>query len=672
MSGKKDVKLQIDRLREQIRYHDRLYYGKSQPEISDKEYDDLMRRLQELEQANPGLITPDSPTQRVSGEVSESFSPVAHKQKMFSLDNTYSLEELREWEKKVKRMLKKDGELSYIVELKIDGVSCSLLYENGSLIRGATRGDGSMGEDVTANIRTIVSLPLKLSSEGLPSFCEVRGEVYMNKNDLKRINAGRLERGEPPFANPRNAASGSLKLLDPRLVSRRGLKCFIHSFGWIEGGYFDSQKDFLDNVGSWGLPVNPHNQYCSSLEEVLEYCRKWEKERERLEYEVDGVVVKINDFSLQQSLGATLKSPRWAVAFKFPAHQATTRVLKIDFGVGRTGIITPVAFLKPVECGGVTIRRATLHNFDEIKRLDVREGDAVLIERAGDVIPKVVKVISSQRKKYKVRKISVPKYCPVCASKVAKEKEEEVYWYCINPDCPARIKGSLFHFGSRAAMDIQGLGESVIEEIVSRGLVTSLADLYNTISKEKLLGLPLFKEKKAEKLLQAIKESRGRGLDKFLYGLGIRHVGEKSARILALKYGNIAALMKAGQEELQSIPEIGPIVAASVFSFFSLPKVKSMIDSFKKAGLTLRVAATTSENEKFAGKVFVFTGELKNLSRVQARDKVERFGGRWASTVSRNTDFVVAGKNPGSKFEKARQLRVAIIDEKEFLRMSGS
>lgn len=664
MANKAAVKREIEKLQEEIRRHDRLYHVLNEPEISDKEYDNLFKKLEKMEEQFPDLITPDSPTQRVSGGVLEGFATVTHKALMLSLDNTYMVEELMEWEQKLKRMLKKSVSLEYVAELKIDGVSSSLLYENGMFIQGATRGDGRRGEDATSNIRTISSVPLKLTGRDIPESIEVRGEIYMDKKEFEKINEERIKKGASPFANPRNATSGSLKLLDPRLVRARNLKCFIHSFGWIKGYTFKTHFEFLEKIKHWGLRVNPHNQYCVHLKEVIDFCNKWQEMRDDFNYEVDGVVVKVNEFTLQRALGATLKSPRWAVAYKFPAHQATTEVKKIEYGVGRTGIITPVAVLEPVECGGVTISRSTLHNFDEVERLDIREHDTVLVERAGEVIPKIVKAILSKRKK-SAKKISVPSRCPVCGMKVSKEKEEEVYWYCINPDCPARIKGSLLHFGSRGAMDIQGLGESVVEDLIQHKLVKSLADLY-TLKKEDALTLALFKDKRAQNLIDAIQKSKTRGLAHFLYGLGIRHVGEKAARVLADEFKNVDRFFTLKESDLEAIPEIGPTMAESIVKFFSLPKVKKMIQAFKKSGVASKKERARLAQNILRGKTFVFTGELKSFTRAEAQTTVEQLGGQWSSSVSTNTGFVVIGKNPGSKYEKAKKLGVSVINEEEF------
>ncbi len=659
----------IEELRNMIRYHDWRYYVLSDPEVSDKEYDDMVKELKELEEKYPQFVTPDSPTQRVSGGVISGFPTVRHKVKMLSLDNTYSEEEVWEWERKLKRILKKDVDLDYTAELKIDGVSCSLLYRRGVLALGSTRGDGQIGENITENLKTVKSIPLKLLGNDVPFQIEVRGEIYMEKSDFERINREKIKKGESPFANPRNAASGSLKLLDPSLVSKRNLKCFIHSFGWIEGGKFHSHVQFLDKIRQWGLRTNPYNKYCKNLSEVIKYYNFWVSKKDELEYEVDGIVIKVNDFNLQRTLGVTLKSPRWAVAYKFPAHQATTVVEKIDFSVGRTGIITPVAILKPVECGGVTISRATLHNFDEIERLDVREGDTVLIERAGEVIPKIVKVIFSKRVK-KTHKVVPPKRCPVCNSKISKEKEDEVYWYCINPDCPARLKESILHFASRGAMDIEGMGESVVEELVNRGMVRSLVDIYK-LRKEDFHKLPLFKEKKTQNLYTAIAKSKERPLSRFLYGLGIRHIGEKAASLLTQHYPDIDKFFELRKEDFERIPEIGSIMAQSLVDFFSQARVKKMMLEFKKLGLNLKEERKI-KSDKLKGKSFVFTGELDSFSRLEAQRIVEEMGGRYSSSVSRNTDFVVVGRNPGSKLQKAEKLGVRILNEEEFKKMIGA
>ncbi len=667
MENPETVKKEIEKLKKEIRGADYKYYVLSQPEISDKEYDVLLKHLKSFEEKYPQFLTPDSPTQRVSGGILEGFATVKHEIKMLSLDNTYSVEELKDWETKIKKMLKGNFQLHYVVEPKIDGVSCSLIYKSGMLTVGATRGDGEVGEDVTANIRTIKSIPLKLIGQNIPQLLEVRGEIYMDKKELEIINKVRLKNGEQLFANPRNAASGSLKLLSPSLVAKRNLNCLVHSFGLSRGAEFKTHRDFFEKVKNWGLRVNQHNKFCTNLDEAIDYCMKWEGKRDALSYEIDGMVIKVDDYKLRDILGTTMKSPRWAVAYKFPAHQATTVVEKIEFSVGRTGIITPVALLKPVECAGVTISRSTLHNFDEIKRLDVREKDTVLIERAGEVIPKIIKVISSMRPAH-IKKIQVPKQCPVCRQPISKEKEEEVYWYCINANCPAKIKQSLLHFASRTCMDIEGMGESVIEELVNRGYVKSLADIYN-LKKEDLLKLPLFAEKKAINLIAAIEKSKNRPLSRLFYGLGIRHIGEKAAALLTAKYNNINKFFTLKTGDLEKIPEMGPVMAESVVNFFFLRQTRKLINEFKNAGLNLQEEKRQIKTTVLTGKTFVFTGELESLSRDEARRLVESLGGKWSSSVSKSTDFIVVGKDPGSKYKIAKELHLTILNEDEFKRL---
>ncbi|MDD3295905.1 MAG: NAD-dependent DNA ligase LigA [Candidatus Omnitrophica bacterium] len=661
--GSKDIKTDIEVLRRKIRRADYHYYVLSDPEISDKEYDLLLENLKILEKKNPELITVDSPTQRVSGGLLKGFSSIRHKVKMLSLDNTYSIQEIDAWNEKMERFLERKVSSGFMVEPKIDGVSCSLIYEKGLFILGATRGDGERGEDITANLKTIKSIPLRLEGD-FPPLIEVRGEIYIEKKDFEYLNKEKANYGEPPFANPRNAASGSLKLLDSALVSRRKLKCLIHSFGRVEKHEFFSHKEFLAKVSGWGLPVDSHSKYCSSLQEAKDYCFYCQEARDSFAYEVDGMVIKIDSLILQKELGSTSKSPRWAVAYKFPAHQATTVIKRIDFGVGRTGIITPVAILEPVECAGVVIARATLHNFDEIKRLDVRQGDTVLIERAGDVIPKIIKVIFSKRNG-KEKKPLIPKSCPECSGEVAREKEGDVYWYCINPDCPAQLKRSLLYFASRPAMDIEGMGQSVVEELVDRKVVKSIADIY-TLTKKDFLNLPLFKDRKAAKLVEAIEKSKHRPLYRFICGLGIKHVGEKVAFILSEKFLALDDISRARENELTDIAEIGPVMASSIVSFFASSKVKKMLDKFRKSGLSLSQKKKITKETFFSGKTVVFTGEMEGLTRHQAEAMLRERGGKASSSVSSRTDFLVAGKNPGSKYDKARKIGVRILTEKDF------
>ncbi|MFA6384708.1 MAG: NAD-dependent DNA ligase LigA [Candidatus Omnitrophota bacterium] len=662
MTGQ-DIKNKIEGLRERIREHDYMYYVLSQPVISDKEYDDLMAELVGLERAYPQYEAADSPGVRVSGGILEGFDTVAHGQKMLSLDNTYSYEGLREWETRVVKGLSGES-IAFVVELKIDGLSANLSYRKGSLATAATRGDGDKGEDVTGNIKKIRPIPLRLRGADIPEFIEVRGEVYMDKNDFERLNRQRQDLGDILFANPRNAASGSLKLLDSALVAQRKLDFFAHSLGLYNGKTLKTQWEYLAQLKTWGIRVNPLSKLCKDMDAVIAYCASIQEKRDTLPYEIDGVVVKVNDLRQQQVLGATAKSPRWAVAYKFPARQATTDILKIRLNVGRTGVITPSADLKPVECSGVTIKSATLHNFDEIVRLGVREGDRVLIERAGDVIPKIVKVVEHLG----ARSFDIPVSCPVCRGMVVKEKEEDVAYRCINPSCPAQLERGILHFASRSAMDIEGMGESVVEQLVRFKLVKNYADVFR-LTKKDLAQLDLFKEKKTGNLLAAIDKSKAAPLSRVIFALGIRHVGEKAALVLAGKFLTMDALIKAGKDDLESIHEIGPVIAGSVVDFFSQTQTKELIRGLKKHKINLTESAVKARKNGFTGKKVVFTGELSSYSRSEAEELIRLSGGQSSSSVSVETSFLIAGDHPGSKFEKARHLGVTIIDEGEFKRL---
>jgi DNA ligase (NAD+) len=664
MSNKSEVKKKIEDLRNKIRQHDYRYYVLSQPEISDKEYDDLMRQLKDLEEKYPQFKTEDSPTLRVSGGILEGFETVKHKQKMFSLDNTYSFQELKDWDERVRKGLGYTDKVEYVVELKIDGVSANITYEKIKLTIGATRGDGETGEDVTANIKTIRAVPLVLMGEDMPEFVEIRGEVYMDKKDFVLLNKEREKKGEVLFANPRNAASGSLKLLDTSIVAKRRLNFFAHSLGEYRGPSILSHWDFLQKLKSWGMPINPESKLCKNLTQVIDYCKVWQEKRDKLTYDIDGIVVKVNSLIQQKRLGFTLKSPRWAVAYKFPARQATTHVLDIVTQVGRTGVITPVAKLEPVECSGVIIKHATLHNFDEIKHLNVKVGDRVLIERAGDVIPKVVKVVESKGKK----PFAIPKTCPVCEGKVVKEKEEDVAYRCINPSCPAQLERGLLHFASRSAMDIEGMGEAVVNQLVQLKLVRNYADIYKLKEKD-LFKLELFKDKKVKNLLKAIEKSKSQPLSRLIYALGIRHVGEKAAFVLASRFKTMDNLLAAKKEDLDTIYEVGPVLTESIIDYFSCPSTKKLIEELRKAGLNFKEEVFAVKKTALTGKTVVFTGELESYSRIQAEELVRKLGGNPSSSVSKNTDFVVIGENPGSKYDKAKKLGVKIINEKEFMEM---
>jgi DNA ligase (NAD+) len=660
----KNIEEEIEDLRKKIREHDYKYYALSQPEISDREYDLLMRKLKELEDKHPEFRSDDSPTVRVSAGILTGFDTVAHGERMFSLDNTYSFQELREWEERVYRGLGRDSAVQYVVELKIDGVSANITYLGGKLSVGSTRGDGQAGEDVTENIKTIRAIPLILRGSNLPRFIEIRGEVYMEKSDFLALNKEREKEEGVIFANPRNATSGSLKLLDRSLVLKRRLNFFAHSLGAHKEFGLSRQWEFLGQLKEWGMRVNPQSRLCKDMDEVIAYCSSWQEKREKINYDIDGVVIKVDSFEQQKKLGVTLKSPRWAIAYKFPAQQATTEVLDIKINVGRTGVITPTAELRPVECAGVTISHATLHNFDEIKRLNIKKGDRVLIERAGEVIPKVVKVVKSLGKE----SFKVPLVCPVCKGKVVKEKEEDVAYRCINPSCPAQIKRSLLHFASRSAMDIEGMGEAVVEQLVDLKLISNIADIYKLTARD-LSRLDLFKEKKIKNLLLGIQKSKGQTLSRLIYALGIRHVGEKTAYVLAREFRNMDNLLSARKETLDVIYEVGPVLASSIRNYFSQTQTRNLIKELTSLGLDLKEEVLPVKVTPLSGKTVVFTGELKEFSRKQAEELLRKNGGFSSPGVSKKTDFLVAGDNPGSKYNKAKALGINIIDEEKFKEM---
>lgn len=670
MSELNKIKKEINRLREDIRHHDHRYYVLNEPEVADAEYDQLMRELKSLEEKHPNLKSFDSPTQRVGENPVKGFKPVKHKLPMLSLDNAYTFTEIKAWAKRVYKGLAGE-KVEYITELKFDGTSASFNYQNGSFIFGLSRGDGRAGDDISSNLKTIRTVSLKLipSKEyPVPEDIEVRGEVYMEANDFARLNKERAGKGENLFVNPRNAAAGSLKLLDPKVTAGRNLKNVIHSFGYLgPARTFSTHGQFLAAAKSWGLRISPHSKLCSSIEQAIEECQRWEKKRHSLDYEIDGMVVKVNDLSQQRRLGHTAKSPRWAIAYKFLAQQATTILKKIDVQLGRTGVLTPVAILEPVECGGVTISRATLHNFDEISRLDARIGDRVILERAGEVIPKIIKVVKSVRQG-RPKAFCIPAHCPVCKGKIVKEKEQEVAYRCPNPLCVAQLERGLIHFACRTAMDIEGMGRAAVEQLVEKKLIKNFADIY-TLTEEKLLQLDLFAQKKAEGLVVAIKKSKQQPLSRLLFGLGIRHVGQKAAYVLAHKFGSLDKLREARQDELQDIAEVGPIMAGSIAAFFRSHQAKDLIDAFKKAKLSMREPITSGGHRDLAGKIFVFTGELRDFTRIQAQELVRELRGNYSSGVSKNTDFLVTGKGPGSKYNQAKKLNIKIINETEFRKM---
>jgi len=661
------AKTEINKLRKELDHHSYRYYVLDDPEISDAEYDRLFRKLQKLEAEFPDLVTPDSPTQRVGAEPLEEFETVTHTIPMVSLDNAFDDTEMRDFDERLRNLLEVD-EIEYTVEHKLDGTAVELVFENGVFVLGSTRGDGFNGEGITQNLKTIKSIPLRLRTDEIkaPQRLEVRGEVFYPVADFKKLNERRAKAGEPVLINPRNAASGSLRQLDPKLTAERPLDIFIYGLGQVVGREFKSQWEALQTFKKWGLRVNPHTQLVRGIEQVLRVYREFGEARESLPYEIDGTVVKVNRFDQQRLAGMKTRSPRWAIAYKFPAQQETTKILNIIAQVGRTGTITPVAIMKPIMVGGVTVERATLHNQDEIDRLDVRIGDTVVIQRAGDVIPDVVKVITSKRTG-KEKKYKLPKKCPVCGAGVVRLEGEAAH-RCENINCPAQVKESIRHFASKLAMNIDGLGEKLIEQFVDKGLIKSYGDLY-FLKKEKLAELERMAEKSAQNIIDAIDKSREVDFARFLYALGIRHVGEHMARLLARKLGSLDKLIKAGEEKLMEIHEVGPQVAQSIVRFFGEKKNLQAIERLKKGGVKIREAAKVVADQRFAGKTFVFTGALEKFSRDEAEAMVDARGGRASGSVSKKTDYVIAGPGAGSKLAKAKELGVEVISEDEFLKM---
>jgi DNA ligase (NAD+) len=651
MSG---ANAEIERLREEIREHERRYYVLDQPTISDAEFDGLMRRLQELERQHPDQITPDSPTQRVGGRPAEGFPTHKFDRPMQSLENAYSEEELREWHTRVLQ-LSGQKEMEYVAELKIDGLSVALIYKDGVLVKGVTRGDGTTGEVVTSSVRTIRSIPLRLRK---PESVEVRGEIFLSLRAFHQLNEEREQAGELQFANPRNAAAGSLRQLDPNVTARRPLNFF--GYGAIPTRPFQSEN--LEWIAQMGLKVNPNRKLCRTIEEVLKYYAHWEEHRDSLDYEIDGVVVKVNSIETQRALGATAKAPRWAVAVKFRARQAETELLDIRVQVGRTGALTPVAILKPVLLGGVTIRNATLHNEDEIDRLGVQIHDRVLIERGGDVIPKVVNVVAPGADR---RKFVMPRHCPICGGNVQRIEGEAVS-RCVSQTCPAKLRESLLHWASRRAMKIDGLGEKLVDQLLTSGMARDVSDLYR-LDVASLAALDRMGEKSAENLVRQIEESRSLEFWRLLFGLGIRHVGERTAQLLAEHFGSMERLAEASAAELEQVHEVGPKLAVSIHQFFRESDKVALIGRLKDLGLPMRAAVVPQRRQqKFAGMTFVLTGTLEGMTREEATALIEERGGRVTGSVSKKTSYVVAGADPGSKVEKARQNGVQIIDEAQF------
>jgi DNA ligase (NAD+) len=658
-----EIGKQMDRLRNEIREHDHLYYVRNQPAISDQEYDKLFSELKSLETQHPELITSDSPTQRVAGRPLEGFTTVRHAIPMLSVDNTYNADELRAFDERVRKQLDA-SDYDYVVELKIDGLAVSLRYEHGVLTTGATRGDGDVGDDVTANIRTIRSIPLRLvDGEKAPAVLEVRGEVYMPAKSFAALNETRTEAGEASFANPRNAAAGSLKLLDARITATRNLAFFAYAIGEVSEPLAEDHWRSLQRFKELGLPVNPHIKRAKDIDEVIEICMRWADRRSTLDYQIDGMVIKVNRHDQRDILGATGRAPRWCIAYKFPAERAQTVVESIDVQVGKTGNLTPVANLTPVLLAGTTVKRASLHNFDEMQRLDVRPGDTVLIEKAGEIIPQVVEVRKELRPEG-TEPFPVPKKCPNCGADVVKD-EAYVCVRCPNPDCYGQLKERLRYFAGRDQMDIEHLGIALIEQLLDAGLVKTFADLYR-LKREDLLALERVGEKSAQNVLDAIEKSKTQPLWRFLAALGVRHVGGQSADVLANHFGSLDAVMNATQEQLQAVEQVGPVMAESVYQHFRNPRHRAVIDDLVAAGVRPEPPAARKLTGSLQGKTLVVTGTLKDFSRQQAEQAIREAGGKVSSSVSRKTGYVVAGDDPGSKLQKAHELGVEVIDEGRF------
>jgi len=666
--GKKSAR-EIEKLRDEIRRHEELYYVNDSPEISDREYDLLLEELQKLEEAYPELVTPDSPTQRVGGRPAAGFPEVVHTRQMLSLDNSYNIDELRAFDDRCRR-LAEGRPLEYVAELKIDGLSLSLQYENSVLARGVTRGDGRIGEDVTQNARTIRSVPLRLKPQAkkIDGTLEVRGEVFIPLEVFQRTNSEREEAGEPRFANPRNAAAGAIRQLDPKLVAKRKLDMFAYDL--LAGGRkpFATHSESLDWLEKAGFRVNSHRKVCKTIEEVIDFANAQEKLRDDLGYEIDGLVVKVNSTALQDEFGATQKAPRWAIAYKYPARQASTKVLDIVVQVGRTGALTPVAHLEPVFLAGTTVSRATLHNEDEIKRLGVKIGDWVMIEKSGEIIPKVLSVLTAKRTGAE-KAFRPPKKCPVCGGLISRP-EGEVVARCVAADCQAQLVGRLLHFASRRAMRIEGLGDVLAIQMVEAKLVKDVGDLYS-LTLDQVAALPRMAKKSATNLLEQIDASKSRELTNLIYALGIRHVGERTAAILAHEMGSLDRLTTATVEELDAIPEIGLTVAESVRDWFDDEGNQALCDRLRAAGVNTESSrkSSASVDERFANKQFVLTGTLSSFTRDEAKALIEARGGRVNSSVSKKTDYVIAGEAAGSKLDKAESLGVTVINEAAFKTM---
>ncbi len=668
------IRKEIDALKQQIEYHNQRYYVLDDPEITDADYDKLFQRLLDLERKHPELAAPDSPTQRVGGRPKGGFLQVAHRSPMLSLENCFDPQQIYDFDKRVRKFLGDDAPVSYTVEPKIDGLAVELIYEKGALSVASTRGDGHVGENVTHNIKTILNVPLKLTegkkSSSVPDVLEVRGEVYMDVAAFEALNRQRAAANESLFANPRNAAAGSLRQLDPRVTARRPLDMFCYGVGNADALPFETHWDLMMALQRWGLRVNrPHIKVCDTPDDVVTGCRSIEESRGEFPYEIDGAVIKVNRLHLQSRLGMKSRSPRWAMAYKFAPSQETTTVLDILVQVGRTGALTPVAHLEPVELGGVLVSRATLHNQEEIQRKDVRVGDTVIVQRAGDVIPEVVKTVLSKRTGDET-KFVMPDACPVCGTGIEKIPGEVVA-RCPNVNCPAQIRGSIKHFVSKGGMKIDGLGDKLVQKLMDKGLIKDEADLYG-LTQDDLLSLDNIKEKSAANLLTAIDGSKSPDLARFVYALGIRHVGEFTAALLAERFKTLEGLQNADLETLSDIDGIGPRIGESIFSYFADPQNQALIERLLAAGVRPAPAASTPADSPVAGKTFVLTGSLSTIRRSAAKETITQKGGRVASSVSRNTDFLVLGEAPGSKLQKARELGTTILDENQFLELLGA
>ena len=657
----------IDKLRKTLRHHEHRYHVLADAEITDQEYDELLNRLKQLEMAYPELVTPDSPTQRIGEKLREESASVEHSVPMLSLDNAYSINELLDWEKRVHGLsgVQHNG---FVCELKIDGLSVTLRFERGELVLGITRGDGLRGEDVTANVRTIRSVPLYLldSARWGQGKVEVRGEVFLPLTSFQEVNQERETKGESVFANPRNAAAGTLRILDPRVVAGRKLDFFVYQ-ALVDGGIpWSKQSEILEWLTRAGFKVNPRWRRCRSMSEVIDYCQEWEEKRDQLTYEIDGVVVKINSIQVQEDLGATSKFPRWAMAYKFRPRCATTLVKDIQVQVGRTGALTPVAILGPVELGGSTISRSSLHNNDEVQRLGLKIGDTVLIEKGGDVIPKVVQVIDHLRPDW-AKDFKMPQQCPVCGGEVCRSKDETIV-RCVKLACPARIKESILHFASRRALRIEGIGEALVSQLLNRGLVRDPADLY-ALQAHDLVGLDRMGPKSAANLLAQIEASKKSSLSRVIFGLGIRHVGERTAMVLAQQFRSLESLSRVSPENLSLIFEVGPVVAESIRQFFTQPSNQTILSKLHQSGVNLKESQSAKQSDTLRGHQIVLTGKLPTLTREEARALIELQGGRVTASVSKKTAFLIAGEEAGAKLEKARELGIPILNEMDFRKL---